>query len=307
MAAPGQTAAALPRERALDAADLRRLQIMAARLVTGAFAGEYRSVFRGRGIEFETVREYQPGDDVRCIDWNVTARAGRPYLKQYVEERELTVMLLLDCSASLDCPTPRGPKSRVASEACALLAFAAARNNDRVGLLTYSDRVEAFIPPAKGSRQAQRVVAAALARQPSERGTDLAGALEHLNRVSRHGATICLVSDFQAADFRRELACLARRHDVVAAQVTDPTDRELPEAGLLQVRDPETGCRRLVDCSDTGVRHAYRLQAATRSDELLHAFRAVGVSSLELSTTVAPLESLTRFFQGRQRQGRGAR
>lgn len=287
------------------AAEIRRLQIQSSRLVTGIFAGAYRSVFRGRGLEFQEVREYQPGDDVRCIDWNVTARAGRPYLKLFVEERDLTVLIFLDRSASLDCPTPRGPKSRTAAEACALLALAAARNHDRVGLLTCSDRVERYLPPAKGGRQAQRIVAELFSGKPAGLGTDLAGALDYLDRVCRRPSTLCIVSDFQCGDLRLPLAALARRHDVVALQVTDDSDLELPDAGLLQVVDPERGTRRLLDAGAPRVRSAYRQQAAARRKQLLRDFAAAGVRVLELKNGHPPIHALVRFFQaGRRQEGR---
>jgi uncharacterized protein (DUF58 family) len=297
-------AAPLPAERSWPATDVRRLQILSSRLVTGIFAGEYKSVFRGRGIEFEEVREYQPGDDIRSIDWNVTARAGRPYVKQFVEEREMTVMLLFDRSASLECPTPRGPKSKTAAEVCALLAFAAARSNDRVGIMTCTEQVEHFIAPAKGVRHAQRIIAAILSRQPEGRGTDLAGALNYLDRVSRRNTTLCIVSDFQSPDFRVPLAAVARRHDVVAVIITDPDDLELPEAGLLQVMESETGSRRFIDTGATEVRRAYRQEAAARRAELLRNFAAAGVKYLEVSTGAPPIHPLVRFFQAHQRQGR---
>lgn len=285
------------------AAEIRRLQIQSSRLVTGIFAGAYRSVFRGRGLEFQEVREYQPGDDVRCIDWNVTARAGRPYLKQFVEERDLTVLLLLDRSASLDCPTPRGPKSRTAAEACALLALAAARNHDRVGLLTCSDRVERYLPPAKGGRQAQRIVAELLSGKATGLGTDLAGALEYLDRVCRRPCTLCIVSDFQCGDLRLPLAALARRHDVVALQVTDDSDLELPEAGLIRVADPESGNLRLLDASAPRVRNAYKEQSASRRAKLLRDLAAAGARHLELHNGRPPIHALVRFFQSGRRQG----
>ena len=286
------------------AADVRRLQVHSSRLVTGIFAGAYQSVFRGRGLEFQEVREYQPGDDVRCIDWNVTARAGRPYLKQFVEERDLTVMLLLDRSASLACPTPRGPKSRIAAEACALLALAAARNHDRVGLLTCTDRVESYLPPAKGGRQAQRIMAELLSREPAGVATDLAGALNYLDRVLRRPSTLCIVSDFQCADFRLALAALAGRHHVVALQVTDESDLELPEAGLIRIADPEQGTVRLVDAAAPRVRGAYREESASRRARLLQCFAAAGVRHLELRNGQPPIHALVRFFQAGRRQGR---
>lgn len=306
MAVQGQKlpTAPLPQERAWSAADVRRLLILSSRLVTGVFAGNYRSVFRGRGLEFEAVREYQPGDDIRCIDWNVTARAGRPYVKQFVEEREMTIMLLLDRSASLECPTPRGTKSMVAAEVCALLAFAAVRSNDRVGIITYTERIEQFIPPAKGARHAQRIVSAILSGPPAGRSTDLAVALDYLDRVCRSNTTLCIVSDFQSANFRIPLAAVARRHDVVAVMVTDPNDLQLPEAGLLQIVDPETGSSRLIDSGATKVRCAYQRGAAIRRAELLNTFAVAGVKYLDVTTGVPPVHALARFFQARQQQGR---
>ncbi|WP_026840915.1 DUF58 domain-containing protein [Citrifermentans bremense] len=283
---------------------LRRLRVLSSRLVTGLFAGEYRSVFKGRGMEFESVREYQPGDDVRNIDWNVTARAGRPFLKQFVEERELNLMLLVDRSASLACPTPRGAKSRLAAEAAALLALAAAKSNDRVGLITCSDRVESFIPPAKGARQAQRIVASLSCGASSGGGTDLAAALDYLARVDRRAGTLCIVSDFLSPDFSRELAAVARRHEVVALVVTDPSDFELPDSGLLDLCDEENGKRSLIDSASPRVRRFFREAALERRARLLEAFASLGVKHLELSTTEPPLHALVRFFQGNRRQGR---
>ncbi|ACH38825.1 VWFA superfamily protein, DUF58-containing [Citrifermentans bemidjiense Bem] len=283
---------------------LRRLRVLSSRLVTGLFAGEYRSVFKGRGMEFEGVREYQPGDDVRNIDWNVTARAGRPFLKQFVEERELNLMLLVDRSASLACPTPRGAKSRLAAEAAALLALAAAKSNDRVGLITCSDRVESFIPPAKGARQAQRIVASLSCNASSGGGTDLAAALDYLARVARRAGTLCIVSDFLSPDFSRELAAVARRHEVVALVVTDPSDFELPNGGLLDLSDEESGRCSLIDSASPKVRRFFREAALERRARLLESFASLGVKHLELSTTEPPLHALVRFFQGNRRQGR---
>jgi len=287
--------------------EIRRLQILSARLVTGIFAGHYQSVFRGRGIEFEEVREYQPGDDVRTIDWNVTARTGRPFVKRFVEEREMTVILLLDLSPSLMCPTPRGTKARTAAEVCALISFAAARSNDRLGLLTCTDRVERFIPPGKGARHAERIVAAITSGRPAGSGTDLAGALEHLDRVARRAATLCIVSDFRCGDFRSALCAASRRHDVVAVMVTDDYDLELPEVGLLQVADPETGSRHLIDAGSPRVRQAYAAGAVARRAEVRGIFASAGVTSLEVKTGVPAVHALARFFTARHRQGRGER
>ena len=287
------------------AADVRRLRIVSSRLVTSIFAGEYRSAFRGRGIEFEEVREYQPGDDIRNIDWNVTARAGRPFVKQYVEEREMTVMILLDLSPSLACATPRGTKSRLAAEIAALLAFAATRSNDRVGLMMFSDRIERYIPPAKGSRHVQRLVAEMQQQASSGQGTDLAAALNYLERVQRRGAIVFVISDFLAEDFHLPLAAATRRHDVVAISVSDPLDDELPAVGLLQVSDPETGARRLIDSGDAAVRMAYRNLAARRRAEIGQVLANAGVDHLQIAAGASPAKTLARFFHGRRwRPGR---
>jgi uncharacterized protein (DUF58 family) len=287
---------------AWPAADIRRLRIRSSHLVTSLFAGEYRSVFRGRGIEFESMREYQPGDDIRDIDWNVTARSGRPYVKQYVEERERTVMLLLDLSPSLTSDSPRGPKHNQAAEACALLAFAAARSNDKVGLLTFTDRVEHYLPPRKGTRHAQRLVAQILTAFPKGHGTDLTLALDHLQRVQRRNAIVFLVSDFQAPDFRLALTAAARRHEVVAVSLNDPLDAQLPSLGVLDVLDPENGTRRLVDSRSSGVRLAYAKSWAESRARLKETFAAAGIEHLALATDSPAVLSLTRFFLDRQRR-----
>ncbi len=284
------------------AAEVRRLQILSSRLVTSLFAGEYRSVFRGRGIEFEEVREYQPGDDIRSIDWNVTARSGRPFVKLFIEEREMTVMLVLDRSASLDCASPRGSKGKLAAEVCALLAFAAARSHDRIGLLTFSDRIEQYIPPAKGTRHARRLVAEMLKPAPAARATDLAGALDFLGRVQRRGAILFLVSDFLAAGFQLALTAAARRNDVVAVSLSDPNDLELPDVGLTRMADPETGFRRLVDTGSASVRQAYRAHAESRRTTLRASLAAAGVEHVEIATNQSPARTLMHFFLNRQQR-----
>lgn len=287
---------------AWPAAELRRLEILSSRLVTSLFAGEYRSVFRGRGIEFEEVREYQPGDDVRSIDWNVTARAGRPFVKQYVEEREMTVMLLLDQSASLECATSRRSKSRMAAEVCAILSFAAARSHDRLGMLAFTDRVECYVPPGKGMRHAQKLVAEVLLKPPAGTGTDLAMALDYLERVHRRGCILFILSDFHSGDFSLPLAAAARRHDVVAVAFADPLDEALPDAGLLRVKDAETGDLLLIDTGDAGVRQSYREHALARRESLEQSLAAAGVELLVMDTETSPLQALVRFFHRRRQR-----
>lgn len=291
-----------PREvSSWSAADVRRLEMLSSHLVTSIFAGAYRSVFRGRGIEFEEVREYQPGDDIRSIDWNVTARCGRPFVKRFVEEREMTVMILLDQSASLDCRTPRRAKSSLAAEICALLAFVAVRSNDRVGLITFTDRIERYIPPAKGSRHAQRLVAALL-QSPGGQGTDVAAALGYLERVQRRGSLLFVVSDFLAADFRLPLAAVARHYEVIAVSVADSSDDQLPAVGLLRVADPESGTRHLVDTAAAEVRERYRQHAVTRRGQLNQVFADTGVEHLIVDSVVPPLQALGRFFHSRRQR-----
>ena len=297
----------MPASKPLDAAsswsaaDVRRLEVRASHLVTSIFAGAYQSVFRGRGIEFEEVREYQPGDDIRTIDWNVTARSGRPFVKRFIEEREMTVMILLDQSASLDCSTLRRAKSSQAAEICALLSFAAVRSNDRVGLISFTDRIESYIPPAKGARHAQRLIAA-LVQSPEGHGTDLAAALSYLERVQRRRAVLFLVSDFLAADFRLPLAAVCRRFEVIAVTPTDTIDEDLPAIGLVRVVDPETGTRHLVDAGAPEVREGYRKHAAMRRGVLAQVFADAGVEHLAVDSGVPPVEALGRFFDSRRRR-----
>jgi uncharacterized protein (DUF58 family) len=298
-----------PRDERIEtgprATDVRHLRIRSSRLVTNIFAGEYRSAFRGRGIEFEEVREYQPGDDIRAIDWNVTARCGRPFVKQFMEEREITVMILLDLSPSLDGASPQRAKSDVAVEICALLTFAAVRSNDRVGLVTFTDRVERHVPPVKGPRHAERVLAE-LRRAPEGCGTDLAGVLTYLERIQRRSCVLVIVSDFLAADFRLPLIAAAKRHDVIAVSLIDTVDRDLPSVGLLDIRDPETGKRRLLDAGHAKVRAAYRDQALAAQAQRRQVFAEAGVDGLEIAVDSSPIQALARFFLGRSRR-RGAR
>lgn len=286
-----------------ESADLRRLRIRAARQVTSSFAGEYRSVFRGRGIEFESVREYQPGDDVRAIDWNVTARAGRPYVKQYIEEREMTVLLLLDRSASLDNDGPGPSKARLAGEVAALLILAALRGNDRAGLLTFGAGAERYIPPAKGTRHARRLIAELGGEGRRDPGaSDLASALRLLARMRHRGAIVFVLSDFIAPDFHLELAAAARRHDLVAIHLEEPLERELPDLGLIRARDPESGREQLIDSSDPDVREAWNRHGRENREYLRQALREAGADTLSLSRGDVPARVLTRFFLGRQRR-----
>ena len=283
---------------------VRGLQIKASRLTTGIFAGEYLSAFRGRGIEFEEVREYQPGDDVRTIDWNVTARLDRPYVKRFVEERELTIMILLDRSPSMQFGTRRATKLQTAVEAASLLAFAALRSNDKVGLITYADRVETFLPAAKGKRHVMRLVHQALSAPCGSGGAGMEATLLQLGTVLKGRALLFVISDFHDPIPLLPLAQAALRHDVVAVAVSDPAEMELPEVGLINLVDPETGSECLVDSASSAVRDRYRRLAAGRHGDVRQQLAAAGAEILNLNTSIAPLHPLIRFFRNRSRQRR---
>ena len=283
---------------------IRSLQIRASRLATGIFAGEYLSAFRGRGIEFEEVRDYQPGDDVRTIDWNVTARLDRPFVKRFVEERELTLLILLDCSASMDFGTVHATKLQTAVEASALLSFAALRSNDRVGLMTYTDDVETFLSPAKGQRHVMRLVHQALTAAHGRANAFLERALVQLNNVVKGKAIIFVFSDFLDQIPLQPLASTAARHEVVSVIMRDPAERELPSAGLVHLVDTENGTSRLIDSSSTAVRDSYRKHAALRDEQIRRQLSSVGADLLSLDAGTPPLHPLIRFFRNRQQQRR---
>ena len=272
--------------------EVRRLEITTRHLVRDIMAGEYSSAFRGRGVEFAEVREYQPGDDIRTIDWNVTARLGSAYVKRFLEERELTVLFLADVSASGAFGTRRHTKAELAVEVAAVLALAAARNNDRV---------EHFVAPAKGRRHALRVISDLLSFTPQATGTDLARALTELEPVLRRRAVIFLLSDFLAAGFGPALARLSRRHDVIGLQVTDPRERELPDVGLVTLWDPESGEWRIVNTDDLRVRRQFRERAEAWEQGLGRIFSEAGADLLRLDTGEPYADSLIAFFRRRER------
>jgi uncharacterized protein (DUF58 family) len=281
--------------------EVRRLEITTRHLVRDIMAGEYSSAFRGRGVEFAEVREYQPGDDIRTIDWNVTARLGSAYVKRYLEERELTILFLADVSASGGFGSRRHTKGELAVEGAAVLALAAARNNDRVGVAFATDRVEHFVAPAKGRRQALRVISDLLAYQPRGAGTDLARALTELEPVLRRRAVVFVLSDFLTAGFGPALARLARRHDVIGVQVTDPRERELPDVGLVTLWDPESGEWRIVDTDDVRVRREFRERVEAWERELGRSFSESGADLLRLETGEPYADALIAFFRRRER------
>ncbi|MBU4263324.1 MAG: DUF58 domain-containing protein [Proteobacteria bacterium] len=286
------------------AAKIRTIRIYTNKAVNDILAGEYESVFKGRGMEFDEVRAYQPGDDIRTIDWNVTARTGHPYVKQYVEERELTIFFLVDLSASGAFGSEQRLKNEVAAELCALLAFSAIKNNDKVGLIAFTDTVEMFIPPKKGTTHVLRLIREILSFSPERGGTNIAASLHFFGRISRKRSVAFLVSDFIDQDFFIPMRIIARRHDLIAVSITDPRELELPAAGLIELEDAETGKRLMIDSSSPVVRRAFAAAAARRLNDLAGQFAAMGVDHVPLQTNQDYVLDLVRFFRMRERRRR---
>jgi uncharacterized protein (DUF58 family) len=281
---------------------VRKIQIRTSHLVSDLFAGQYHSAFKGVGMEFAEVRPYLPGDDVRTIDWNVTARTGTPHVKRFVEERELTVMLLVDASASTLFGSVKQFKRELVAEIGALLAFSAIRNNDKVGLIIFTDRIELALSPRKGNRHVLRVIREIMNHEAVGRGTDMAAALDYLDRVTHRRCVTFLLSDFLCEGVERSLAASARRHDLVAAIFDDPRDVEIPNLGMIAVEDPETGATLVVDTGDRHVRGEHRrrqLEAHAVRDRML---RSAGIDAVRLSTDEPYAEALLRFFRQRGRR-----
>jgi uncharacterized protein (DUF58 family) len=291
---------------------IRRIEIHTRHLVDDSFAGEYQAIFKGRGMEFDEVRQYQPGDEVRSIDWNVTARMGEPFVKRYVEERELTVMLAFDASASGHFGTAGRFKREIAAELGAVLAFSAISNNDKVGLLAFTDRVELHIPPRKGRRHVLRLIHDLLAFQPRGRGTDIPLALDRLNRVLKRRAIIFLISDFLVptfspdggANYDQTLTVTNRRHDLVAVTLTDPRELTWPAVGLVALRDAETGATTWVDSGDPAWRQAFARQAAARQAARDAALTRAQVDRIDVTAGEDYVEPLLKFFKMRARRWR---
>ena len=279
---------------------IRRIEITTSRLVTDFLAGQYESVFKGRGMEFDEVREYQPGDEIRAIDWNVTARMGSPFVKKYVEERQLTVMILLDASSSSSFGTTKRFKKELAAEVSAVLAFAAIQNNDRVGLIIFTDRIEKFVPPRKGLHHVLRVVREALYFNPKGKGTDIAAALRYLDNVTTRRAVTFVISDFFSKDFKKPLSIANKKHDVVAITITDPREGKLPNAGIVELVDAETGTPYIIDTASGKVRERYAKKAGQMRDERTKLFGSVGVDHIDISTDKSYLEEFIKFFRMRK-------
>jgi uncharacterized protein (DUF58 family) len=281
---------------------VRRLEIRARHLAEDMFAGSYRSVFKGSGIEFAEVRRYSAGDPISNIDWNVTARTGFPHVKQHVDERQLTVLLAVDVSGSVEFGSVDRRKQDVAAEVAGLLAFSAIRNNDKVGLLMFADEVEMFIPPEKGRRQGLRVIREMLHHRPRTRGTSIGGALEFVSRVLNRRAIVFLISDFHDEGYLRPMSVAARRHDLVGVRLIDPRERDIPPAGLVEMVDAEDGAHVLVDTSSAQYRrHLLGVMAARRAEQRREMIRR-GVDVIDIPTDGSAIDPLARFFELRRRR-----
>lgn len=303
---------------------IRRIQITTSRHVTDVFAGQYHSVFKGRGMEFSEVREYLPGDEIRSIDWNVTARTGHPHVKKFTEERELTVMLLLDVSSSCFFGSAGQLKSQLACEISSLLAFSAIKNNDKVGLIVFDEKIRKFLPPHKGPRHVLRVIRDALFfsspntlkedtnanKNKERRRTDINQALEYLARVIKRKAVVFIISDFycfnknyngnESFDFKKKLGVANKRHDVIAITITDPREIDLPDIGLLALEDAETGQTTLIDSSDVIFREEFKKNSLKLHKEKSMLFGSIGVDHIDIHTDKGYMPALIKFFKRRE-------
>jgi uncharacterized protein (DUF58 family) len=292
---------------------VRRIEIVTNRLVSDCMAGQYHSVFKGRGMEFDEVREYQIGDDIRAIDWNVTARTGVPYVKKFVEEREMTVMIMVDVSPSCQFATVQQAKSRLAAELAAVLAFSAIRNHDKIGLVMFTDKVEKFIPPRKGRAHVLRIIREVLYFQPEGRGTDITSALEFLTKVTSRRTVCFVISDFfegtpksaaREPAYAKPMMIANRRHDIIAVTLNDPAEYQIPDCGLLSVVDAESGDRRVIDTRDEKVRRSYYDMGQARLESRDRFFSSMRVDHIDVWTDVPYAQRLIQFFAKRRKRQR---
>jgi uncharacterized protein (DUF58 family) len=279
-----------------------RIKILTAHLIDDRLAGDYHSVFKGQGVEFDEVRPYIPGDDVRSIDWNVTARTGEPHVKRFSEERELTVIFLVDVSGSQIFGSGTRSKSELAAEITSLLAMTAIRNQDKIGLILFTDRILKSIPPRKGRTSVMRLVREVLAADETREGTDITVALRFLNNVQKRKAVVFLVSDFQDNNYEKELRVTARRHDVIACPISDPCEHELPDVRVVEMQDPESGELLLVDTSSSSVRREFMKKGTVEQERLTQFFKRTGIDSIHLSTAKPYIDDVRALFRRRAKK-----
>jgi len=283
-----------------------KIRVITSRLVDEHLSGEYHSVFKGQGIEFDEVREYTAGDDIRAIDWNVTARMGHPFIKRFCEERELTIIFLVDISGSQCFGSGARSKAELAAEVTCLLALSAIKNQDKVGLILFSDQIEKYIPPRKGRTAVMRLVREVLAAEETRHRTDIAAAFRFLNNVQKHKAVVFLVSDFMDRGYERDLRVLAQRHDMICCPISDPREADLVDAGLVEIQDPESGDLVLLDTSSRKVREAFKRQFVNGQNDLRDRLRKLKIDSMFLSTDRPFVDDVRKLFRQRQiRAGRG--
>ncbi len=283
---------------------IKKIHIKSARLVNSMMAGQYKSVFRGTGMEFEEVREYSPGDDVKSIDWKVSARLGRPYIKRYREERELVVILLVDLSASGNFGTRENLKRDTAVEAAAILAFNAIRNNDKVGLILFTDKVEKYIPPKKGSSHVWRVIREIYTYEPENRGTDIKEAVSYMGRVLNKRAVVFLISDFLDKNYMKELKIISRKHEFIAVLLSDPGEFILPQSGIITIKDFETGETICLDGSNENTRAAFLKNKKKQYEKTIRNFKTRDIDCIEISTMDSVADALTTYFRYREKRKR---
>ncbi len=281
---------------------IRGIQIKTSHLVTELMAGEYVSAFKGRGMEFNTVREYAPGDDVRLIDWNVTARMDQPFIKEYIEERELNVMLMVDVSSSGEFGSTGKFKNEISAEVASILAFAAIRNNDKIGLIVFSNKVEHYIPPKKGKAHVWNIIRTILNYQPEGRLTDLNTPLEYLLKIQKRKCIAFLISDFQATNYETNIKLASQKHDLVAISISDPREKDLPKIGLINLRDSESGETLLVDTNDREMTKLLTSYEREKRGKFKKVFRSVGVDTIEIDTAGSLVEPIIRYFKIREKR-----
>ncbi len=282
--------------------NIRRIEIRTKRLVNDLFSGEYHSTFKGQGMEFEEVRQYQPGDDIRLIDWNVTARTGYPHVKKFREERELSVMFLVDMSSSGHFGTRERYKEETAAELCALLSFSAIKNNDKVGMIIFTDEIEKYIPPKKGRAHVLRLVREILYFKPTGTGTDISGALEYFSRVIKKKSVVFLISDFMSEDYLKPLQIANNKHDIIAMKISDPREITFENVGLIELEDAETGETVIIDTSSADFRRDFTTQAQADNLGLKRSLRLINVDFIQIITNQTYIVPLINFFKMREKR-----